>query len=93
MEIWHGWGYARAHRDEFEFRRHEIIAAARKMMSHLCIFVADVSIKPRILEPQLLCDMPDRGTQLAPRWPSEPVITVVNQYPTKIHGLNKSFDI
>jgi len=26
-EVWHGWGYARSHREEFEYRKEEIIRA------------------------------------------------------------------
>lgn len=41
-EIWHGWGYARAHRAEFAARQAEIRAAANQQMAGFRLFVAPV---------------------------------------------------
>lgn len=49
-EVWHGWDYAREHREEFEERKSLIIDAVRKQLTGFRIFVADVGIQPRILE-------------------------------------------
>lgn len=49
-EIWHGWGYARAHREEFEARKTEIVEAARAQLSSCRIFVADPGSGSRVLE-------------------------------------------
>ncbi len=41
-EIWHGWGYAKEHRDEFDERKIEIVDAVQKELEGFRIFVADV---------------------------------------------------
>jgi hypothetical protein len=99
-EVWHGWGYARAHREEFEMRKPEILEAVRRQLAGFCIFVAEVGTGPRILErieaavmnhlyrqPPPVCDIPDKGMYLAPRWPSEDPIRAENICKVLIHGL------
>ena len=54
QEVWHGWGYARAHRAEFVNRKDEIHRAVRNQLSCFRIFVTDAALKigdPRALEP------------------------------------------
>jgi hypothetical protein len=99
-EVWHGWGYARAHREEFEMRKPEILEAVRRQLAGFCIFVAEVGTGPRILErieaavmnqlyrqPPPFCDIPDKGMYLAPRRPSEDPIRAENICKVLIHGL------
>lgn len=105
-EIWHGWGYARKHRAEFEEQKSIILNAARKQLAGFCIFVADVGRDPRVLErleasimsnlyqqPSPLCDIPDRGMQLSPRWDSENLIIIKNNYSAALHGLHAFLEI
>ena len=99
-EIWHGWGYARNHRAEFEERKSIILDAVRRQLAGFCIFVTDMGKDPRVLErieasimnnlyqqPSPICDIPDRGMQLAPRWDSENLIIVKNKCAVVLHGL------
>ena len=99
-EIWHGWGYARKHRTEFEERKPIILEAVRKQLAGFCIFVTDLGREPRVLErlessimnnlyqqPSPICDIPDKGMQLSPRWDSENVILVKNNCAIIFHGL------
>ncbi len=99
-EIWHGWGYARKHREEFEEGKSTILDAAHKQLAGFCIFVASIGREPRILErleasimnnlyrqPSPICDIPDRGMHLASRWDSEDRIIVNNNCVSTLHGL------
>ena len=108
-EIWHGWGYARNHREEFEERKPEILDAVRKLLTGFRIFVTDtvdVRREARDLErfeaaimgrlyqhPSPICDIPDRGMHLAPRWGSEHPIIVRNNCADLIHGLPPLLEI
>lgn len=105
-EIWHGWGYARKHREEFEERKSIILGAVRKQLAGFCIFVTDTGREPRVLErleasimsnlyqqPSPICDIPDRGMQVAPRWDSENQIIVENSCPAVLHGLPAFLEI
>ena len=99
-EIWHGWGYAREHRSEFEKRKDEIVEAARRQLVDFRIFIANLGIEPRIHErleasvmnnlysqPSPFCDIPDRGMQLAPRRDSEEPIVIENICADVLHWL------
>jgi hypothetical protein len=105
-EVWRGWGYAREHREEFEERKAIIVDAVRKQLARFRIFVADVGIQPRILErieasimrnlyqqPSPICDIPDKGMQLAPRWDSENQIIVKSNGVAVLHGLPAFLEI
>jgi len=86
--IWHGWGWTPEKRVDFEERQLAIIEAARKQLLYTRLFVAEVETGPRILErleasimntlykqSRPVCDIPDKGMMLSPRWTSEqPVI-------------------
>jgi hypothetical protein len=105
-EVWHGWGYARAHREEFEARKPEILEAVRRQLAGFCIFVADVGTGPRVLErieaavmnhlyrqPPPFCDIPDKGMYLAPRRPSEDPIRAENVCKAFLHGLPDCMEV
>jgi hypothetical protein len=102
-EIWHGWGYARKHREEFEERKSIILDAVRKQLAGFRIFIAetgDMRREARVLErfeaaimgnlyqqPSPICDIPDKGMYLAPRRKSENPIIVRNNCEALLHGL------
>jgi hypothetical protein len=99
-EIWHGWGYARAHRAEFAQRQTEIQTAAKAEMAAYRLFVSSPIASKRERErleaevmdalyaaPPPFCDIPDRGTYLARRQPHEPPITISNVCAHKLHAL------
>ncbi len=105
-EIWHGWGYARKHREEFEVRKVIILDAVRKQLAGFRIFITDMGQEPRALErleasvmmnlyqqQSPISDIPDRGMQLAPRWDSERPIIVKNNCVAVLHGLPAFLEI
>lgn len=106
LEIWHGWGYAREHQEEFKEQKKIIRDAVGKLLAGFRIFVADLGNQPRILErleaaimmhlyqqPAPFCDIPDRGLHLAPRWKSESPIIIKNTCADVLHGLSARLEI
>lgn len=105
-EIWHGWGYAKAHRSQFEERKSEIQQAVKKQLAMFRIFVADVGSHPRLVErieasimnhldqlPPPFCHIPDQGMMLAPRWSDEEPILMKSRSTVKIHGIPEFLEI
>lgn len=108
-EIWHGWFYEREHRDEFEERKSIIVEAVHRQLAGFRIFVADLGEQgknKRVLErleagvmltlyeqPSPICDIPDRGMYLAPRWESESPIHIKNNSCFVLLGLPHSLEI
>jgi len=105
-EIWHGWGYAKKHRDEFDERKLEILDAVQKQLEGFRIFVGNVGEEPRILErleasimenlyrqPSPFCDIPDKGMFLSQRWDSEDPVFIESNCNVNIHGLPSHFEI
>ncbi len=105
-EVWHGWNYARSHREEFEERKPIIIDAVRNQLRGFRIFLAVMGPEPRILErleaaimnalyeqPPPLCDIPDQGMHLAQRWASEAPILIKNNCAAVLHGLPSVLEI
>ena len=105
-EIWHGWGYARKHRDEFDKKRSTILEAVEKQLSGFRIHIAGLGNEPRILERieasimnnlyvQLppISEMPDKGMQLAGRWDSESRIIIKNNSGSILHGLPEYLEV
>ncbi|MBK8506073.1 MAG: hypothetical protein IPL46_30080 [Saprospiraceae bacterium] len=45
VEIWHGWSYARTHREEFNERKEEILNSVEVQLKSFRIFVAQVPEK------------------------------------------------
>jgi hypothetical protein len=99
-EIWHGWGYARAHRDEFEKQKDCILEAVRKQLAGFRLFTADLGTQSRILErveaaimkhlyrqPAPFSDLPDRKMFLARSRPSDVPIALSNRCTSLLHGL------
>ncbi len=108
-EIWHGWGYARKHREEFEQRKSIILDAVRKQLAGFRIFVThtvDLRKEERVLErleaaimnnlyqqPSPIRDIPDRGMHLAPRRDAETPIIVRNDCAALLYGLPDFLEI
>lgn len=105
-EIWHGWGWTEEKRRRFEGLREAILDAARKQLAGFRIFIAQVPDRPRLLErleaaimghlyrqPPPLCNVPDKGMMLAPRWESEEPVTAVNRSAVCLHGLPPKMEI
>ena len=105
-EVWHGWGYARRHREEFEERKPIIIDAVRNQLRGFRIFLGEMGPEPRVLErleaaimnalyeqPPPICDLPDKGMHLAPRWASEVPLLIKTRCATVLHGLPSVLEI
>jgi len=99
-EIWHGWDYARRHREEFEERKSIILDAVRRQLLGFRVFVSDTGTERRLLErieaaimnhlnkqPTPFCDIPDKGMMLAPRWTDEKPLVMKNLSKVKLHRL------
>lgn len=105
-EIWHGWQYAREHRDEFEDNKALIVKAVKNQLAAFRLFVAEVDQKDRIPErveaaimmhlyqqDPPLSTIPDQGMFLAPRRDSEEPIVITNNCDCALHGLPKRLEI
>ena len=106
VEVWHGWGWTQEKWADFERRRAEILAAARRQLEGFRIFVADIGNQPRILDrlegaimnwlyvqPPPISTIPDKGMYLAPRRDDEPGIVARNSCAAIIHGLPATLEI
>ncbi|MDT8380153.1 MAG: hypothetical protein RQ739_14805 [Desulfotignum sp.] len=105
-EIWHGWGYAKVHRDQFEENKVEIQEAVKKQLAKFRVFYANFRNEQRLLERVEAAimnflyeqkspykDLPDKGMMLAPRWNSEEPQTLNNRSKVTIHGLPEALKI
>jgi len=105
-EIWHGWGYARRHPEEFEKRKDEILKAVETQLGGFRIFIADFGKEARIhervesaimknlyLQEPPFCDIPDKGMQLAGRWETEGLIQIENNLEVRLYGLPERLDV
>lgn len=105
-EIWHGWGYAKEHRTQFEQNKAEIQQAVKEQLARFRIFVAAVDPEQRLLErieasimmhlntqTSPYCDIPDQGMMLAPRWNSEETIHMSSRSRFKLHGIPETLEI
>ncbi len=107
-EIWHGWGYARDHRDEFENQKSEILESVIVQLEGFRIFIADLGkekesrIHERVEASVMnnlyrssppICDFPDKGMQLSPQQESEEPILVKNNCDGLLHGLPEHMKI
>jgi hypothetical protein len=106
LEHWHGWQYARKHRDEFELKKDDILSTVETQLSRFCMFTLSSDYEKRILErieaavmnclyDQLppVCDLPDRGMYLAPRRKDEEFILLKNYYSERLYGLPEYMEI
>ena len=108
-EVWHGLWMGKHPRErvaEYRKRKEEIQKAVGNQLAGFRIFTADIGTMPRILErieaaimenlykqPMPLCDVPDKGMKLAPRWKSEIPIVVKNKFPVMLYGLPACLEI
>jgi hypothetical protein len=105
VEIWHGWSYARTHRDEFNKRKDEILKAVEEQLKSFRVFVAKVPDKrerTRFEAAIMLniydskepwAELADRGMALSRRKKDEVPILINNKSSVKFYGLPKAFEI
>ena len=99
VEIWHGWSYARTHREEFNARKEEILNAVENQLKSFSIFVAQMPDKRESarLEAAIMnhiyaskepwAELADRGMALSKRKKEEIPIVVKNVSKVKLYGL------
>ncbi len=105
IEIWHGWSYAREHRDEFNDRKEEILNAVERQLKSYKVFVAkvpDKRIRARF-ESAIMhniyssnepwAELADRGMHLSKRKKEEVPIKFKNLSDCKIYGLPEVLEI
>ena len=105
VEIWHGWSYAREHRDEFNERKEEILNAVEKQLKSFRVFVAQVPDKRMRarFESAIMhniysskepwAELADRGMHLSKRKKDEIPIETKNISNCKIYGLPETLKI
>lgn len=105
VEIWHGWSYARTHRDEFNERKEEILRAVEEQLKSFRVFVAHVpdrrertrfeaAIMYNIYNSkESWAELADRGMALSKRKNDEIPIIITNKSLVKFYGLPTSFEI
>jgi hypothetical protein len=104
-EIWHGWSYAREHRDEFNERKEEILKAVENQLKSFRVFVAEVPdkrIRARFesaimnniySSKETWSELADRGMHLSKRKNDEEPIETKNISNCKIYGLPVNLQI
>lgn len=104
-EIWHGWSYARTHREEFTERKEEILNAVEVQLTSFRVFVAKMPDKRErtrfeaAIMNNIYCstepwaELADRGMALSKRWKGELPIMVENISNVKFYGMPKTLEI
>jgi hypothetical protein len=104
-EIWHGWQYAKTHKQEFIERKEIILQAVDKQLSAFKIFVTevlDLRIRERIecaimqniyASSESWAELADRGMCLRGRHHNELAITLISKCTESIYGLPNDLEI
>lgn len=104
-EIWHGWEYARIHRNEFIEHYALILKCLKEELAAYRLFVTEIEdsrVRERIESAIMLnayastgpwSDLVDRGMALRGRFNDEVPIEVKNITPCKIYGLPEFLEI
>lgn len=105
VEIWHGWSYAKAHREEFNERKEEILNAVEKQLKSFRVFIAQVPAKRERtrFEAAIMhniydskehwAKLADRGMALSRRRKDEMPIVIKNRSNAKLYGLPETLEI
>lgn len=105
VEIWHGWSYARTHREEFNDRKEEILNCVEEQLKSFRVFIAQISDKRErarfeaSIMNNIYCssepwsELADRGMALSKRWKDETPIIIKNVSDFKIYGLPTKMEI
>lgn len=105
VEIWHGWSYARTHREEFNKRREEILIAVEEQLKSFRVFVArspekrkrarfEAAIMNNIYNStEPWAELADRGMALSKRRKDESPILIKNISNIKFYGLPETLEI
>jgi len=105
VEIWHGWQYAKMHREEFIKMKERILDAVERQLMAFRIFIAEICDKRKRerIEAALMlniynlqepwAELADRGMFLKGRYNSEIPIRIKNICSNKIYGLPEILEI
>ena len=105
VEIWHGWSYARTHREEFNERKEEILNAVENQLKSFKVFVAQVpdkrerarfeaAIMNSIYDStEAWAELADRGMALSKRRKDETPILIKNISDIKFYGLPETLEL
>jgi hypothetical protein len=101
--VWKGWGWTPEKRADYEARKSEIAALAKRQMLGTHVFIIETGIAPRLLErieaaianyfykqDEILFD---RGMLCMPRWESEEPILAVFQCQSKLYNFPYEIEI
>lgn len=104
-EIWHGWKYAKMHKDEFLHQKNQILKAVEKELNSYRLFVSQIEERRKqeriesaialnaYLSKEPWGDLIDRGMALRGRYCSEIPIEIKNQCSAKVFGLPEILEI
>lgn len=104
-EIWHGWGYAKAHQDEFLRHKDYILQSVEKELASYNLFITEVADRPKreriefaimqsaYLSKEAWSDLVDGQAALRGRGNYEIPIEVRNICPHKIYGIPEMLEI
>ena len=104
-EVWHGWGYAKTHQDEFEANKEKIREAVDRQLCAFKIFIAKLSDKRKrermeaaimhniYVSKEPWSELADRGMFLKERYNSEMPIQIINRSTYRIYGLPEKLEI
>lgn len=104
-EVWHGWEYAKAHRDEFIKHKDFIMESVEKELEAYRLFVAETAEKRKrerieftvvqniYSSQEPWADLVDRGMALRGRFNKEIPIKIRNICSSKIYGLPEILEV
>lgn len=105
VEIWHGWSYARTHREEFNTRKEEILKAVEVQLKSYRVFIAQMPDKRERIRfeaaimhniydsPEPWAELADRGMALSKRRKEEIPIIIKNVSNVKLYGIPETLEI
>lgn len=105
VEIWHGWSYARAHREEFNERQEKILKAVEEQLKSFRVFITQMFDKRERMrfEAAIMnhiydstepwAELADRGMALSKRRKDEIPIVIKNLSNVKLYGLPIKIEI
>ena len=104
-EIWHGWGYAKEHRDEFSRHKDYILQFVKKELEAYRLFITEVEDKRKRERIEFAivqsvygskepwANLIDGGMALRGRFSDEIPIEVRNVCSYKVYGLSEKLEI
>lgn len=104
-EIWHGWSYAKGHKDEFLRHKDYILRSVENELASYRLFITEITDKRKreriefsimhdaYASKEPWGDLVDGGVALRGRYSYEIPIEAINVCPHKIYGISEIFEI